>query len=101
LPTLLYLIAMALHFLAVDHALEREYGSPYERTGRWLLASAILAGGLAGILTSMREELLATLLGLNCGGVIINSMITELGSEKKDTFGRFAWEPSHIRFYCC
>jgi hypothetical protein len=89
LPTLLYLIAMALHFLAVDHSLEREYGSPYERSGRWLLAAAILAGGLGGILTSMPEELLATLLGLNCGGVIMNSMITELGNEKKGHFWPF------------
>lgn len=65
LLTLLYPIAMALHFLAVDYSLEREYGSPYDRSGRWLLAAAILAGGFGGILKSMPEELLATLLGLN------------------------------------
>ena len=89
LPTLLYLIAMALHFLGVDHSLEREYGSPYERSGKWLLSAAILAGGLAGILTSMPEELLATLLGLNSGGVIINSMIMELPTEKEGRFWPF------------
>jgi hypothetical protein len=89
LPTLLYLIAMALHFLAVDHSLEHEYGSPYEHSGKWLLAAAILAGGLAGILTSMPEELLATLLGLNAGGVIINSMIMELPTEKEGRFWPF------------
>jgi hypothetical protein len=75
LPTLLYLIAMALHFLAVNHSLEREYSSIYDRSGRWLLAAAILAGGSAGIFTSMSEDLLATLLGLNSGGVVINRMI--------------------------
>ena len=89
LPTLLYLIAMALHFLAVNHSFEREYGSSYDRSGRWLLTAAILAGGSAGIFTSMSEDLLATLLGLNSGGVIINSMIMELPTEKEGRFWPF------------
>jgi hypothetical protein len=89
LPTLLYLIAMALHFLAVNHSFEREYGSIYDHSGRWLLAAAILAGGSAGIFTSMSEEFLATLLGLNSGGVVINSMIMELPSEKGGRFWPF------------
>lgn len=89
LPTLLYLIAMALHFLAVNHSLEREYGSTYDHSGRWLLAAAILIGGSAGIFTSMSEELLATLLGLNSGGVVINSMIMELPTEKEGRFWPF------------
>ncbi len=88
LPTLLYLIAMALHFLAVNHSLEREYGSIYDHSGRWLLAAAVLAGGVAGIFTSMSEEMLATLLGFNSGGVVINSMVMELPKEKE---GRFWW----------
>jgi hypothetical protein len=89
LPTLLYLIAMGLHFLAVERSFEREYGPSYDRSGRWLLATAILAGGSAGIFTSMSEELLATLLGLNSGGVIINSMVMELPTEKEGRFWPF------------
>jgi hypothetical protein len=89
LPTLLYLIAMALHFLAVNHSFEREYGFSYDHSGRWLLAAAILIGGSAGIFTSMSEELLATLLGFNSGGVVINSMIMELPTEKEGRFWAF------------
>jgi uncharacterized protein YqgC (DUF456 family) len=89
LPTLLYLVAMALHFLTVDHSLGREYGARYYGSGRWLLAGAILVGGFAGIATSMSEDLLATLLGLNSGGVIINSMIMELPKEKEGRFWPF------------
>jgi hypothetical protein len=88
LPTLFYLIAMALHFLVVNHSLEREYGATYDHSGRWLLAAAVLAGGVAGIFTSMSEEMLATLLGFNSGGVVINSMVMELPTEKE---GRFWW----------
>ena len=88
LPTLLYLIAMTLHFLAVNHSFEREYGSIYDHGGRWLLAAAVVVGGSAGIFTSMSEELLATLLGFNSGGVVINSMVMELPTEKQ---GRFWW----------
>jgi hypothetical protein len=88
LPTLLYLIAMTLHFLAVNHSFEREYGSTYDHGGRWILAAAVVVGGSVGIFTSMSEELLATLLGFNSGGVVINSMIMELPTEKQ---GRFWW----------
>lgn len=89
LPTLFYLIGMALHFLGVEHSFEREYGRIYDRSGRWLLAAAILAGGSAGIFTSMSEELLATLLGLNFGGVIINSMVMELPTKEDGRFWPF------------
>jgi hypothetical protein len=88
LPTLLYLIAMTLHFLAVNHSFEREYGSIYDRSGRWILAAGVVVGGAAGIFTSMSEEMLATLLGFNSGGVVINSMVMELPTEKE---GRFWW----------
>jgi hypothetical protein len=89
LPTLLYLIAMTLHFLAVNHSFEREYGSTYDRSGRWLLAAAVVVGGAAGIFTSMSEEMLATLLGFNSGGVVINSMVMELPTEKEGRFWYF------------
>jgi hypothetical protein len=89
LPTLLYLIAMTLHFLAVNHSFEREYGSTYDQSGRWILAAAVVLGGAAGIFTSMSEELLATLLGFNSGGVVINSMIMELPTEKEGRFWAF------------
>ena len=89
LPTLLYLIAMTLHFLAVNHSFEHEYGSTYDHGGRWILAAAVVVGGSAGIFTSMSEELLATLLGFNSGGVVINSMIMELPTEKEGRFWYF------------
>jgi hypothetical protein len=89
LPTVLYVVAMTLHFLSIDHLLAREYGGAYYRIGRWVLATAVLLGGATGITTSMSEELLATLLGLNSGGVIINSMITELPKEKEGRFWPF------------
>jgi hypothetical protein len=89
LPTLLYLIAMTLHFLAVNHSFEREYGFTYDHGGRWLLAAAVVVGGSAGIFTSMSEELLATLLGFNSGGVVINSMVMELPTEREGRFWAF------------
>jgi len=91
LPTLLYVVAMALHFLSIDHSLGREYGAAYHRVGRWVLAAAVLLGGATGIATSMSEALLATLLGLNSGGVIINSMIMELPKEKEGRFWPFCF----------
>jgi hypothetical protein len=89
LPTLLYLIAMTLHFLAVNHSFEREYGFTYDHSGRWILAAAVVVGGSAGTFTSMSEEVLATLLGFNSGGVVINSMVMELPTEKEGRFWAF------------
>ena len=47
----------------------------------------------------MSEELLATLLGFNSGGVVINSMVMELPTRKK-SFWDSAWERSGIHFFC-
>lgn len=91
LPTVLYVVAMALHFLSIDHSLGREYGAVYQGVGRWVLAAAVLLGGATGIATSMSEALLATLLGLNSGGVIINTMIMELPKEKEGRFWPFCF----------
>lgn len=91
LPTVLYVVAMALHFLSIDHSLGRENDAAYHRIGRWVLAAAVLLGGATGMATSMSEALLATLLGLNSGGVIINTMIMELPKEKEGRFWPFCF----------
>jgi hypothetical protein len=43
-----YGLAMALHFLIVDHSLREEHGQVYDRGGRWVLATSVLAGWMAG-----------------------------------------------------
>jgi hypothetical protein len=84
-----YLVAMSLHFLGTDHALRREYGRWYDSRGKWVLAGGVLAGWLVASLSPLSIEVLATLMGLVGGGVVMNSMITELPKEKEGRFWPF------------
>ncbi len=89
LPVFLYALAMGLHFLAVDHALGREHGNLYARPGRQILAAAVLAGWLCGVLAEFHKPVVLTLLGFVSGGVVMNSMIMELPTEKEGRFWAF------------
>lgn len=85
----LYAVAMGLHFLSVDHSLLREHAARYLRPGRYILAAAVLAGWACGVLVEIPGPLVCTLMGLVSGGVIMNSMITELPREKEGKFWAF------------
>jgi zinc transporter ZupT len=86
---ILYFVAMFLHFLGADHSLRREHGRLYDRSGKWVLAGAVLTGWVAGSLSSIPETVLATLQGFVGGGVVINSMIMELPKENDGRFWPF------------
>ena len=85
----LYLVAMFLHFLGADHSLRREHGALYDRSGKWVLAGAVLAGWIVGSLSFIPETVLSTLQGFVGGGVVINSMIMELPKENNGRFWPF------------
>jgi len=85
----LFFIAMSLHFLAICHSLRVEHGALYDRSGKWVLAGGVLAGWVAGTVSSLPEAFFATLMGLVGGGVVINSLIMELPKEKEGRFWPF------------
>ena len=89
IPILLYTLAMGLHFLALDNALGREHENLYACPGRQILAAAASAGWLCGVWVEFPKPVIITLLGLVSGGVVMNSMIMELPSEKEGRFGFF------------
>jgi len=74
----LYALAMAFHLLLVDHSLAQERYRLYESRGRWILALAVMAGWLVGILTPIPEQWLARITGFVCGGVLMNTLVVEL-----------------------
>ena len=81
--------AMALHFLGVAASLREEHGSRYDRVGGPLLALASLAGCATGLTLELPIPLVAGLMGLVGGGVIANTVISELPREKEGRFGAF------------
>ena len=90
LPIALYAIAMGLHFIGVDHSLQREHGATYMRVGRFVLAAAALAGWSVAMLTEISRAAIITSLALISGGVVMNSMVMELPTEKEGRFWPFA-----------
>lgn len=84
--TALYALAIALHFLGVDHALREEHGIAYEKVGRFLLAAMALLGWGMGLLFSLPHYVLALLVAFVSGAIIMNSTIMELPSEKDGRF---------------
>jgi hypothetical protein len=87
----LFALAIAVHFLGVDHALREEYGAVYHRIGRFALAGMALLGWGVGMLVTLPRPVLALLVAFISGAVIMNSSITELPSESKGRFLPFMY----------
>jgi hypothetical protein len=85
----LYSLAMAFHFLLVDHSLAEQRHQAYESLGRWILALAIIAGWSVGMIRSIPELWLARISGFVCGGVIMNSLVVELPEGRGGRFWYF------------
>ncbi len=73
-----YSLAMALHFLIVDNSLRKEHGAVYDRSGRWVLAAAVLLGWGVGAFLTAPERIVTTLGGFVAGGVVLNSIKDEM-----------------------
>jgi hypothetical protein len=84
-----YGVAMALHFLIVDHSLREEHGRVYHRAGRGVLAAGVLAGWLVGATTPLSEMVFARLFAVLAGGVVITSLKAELPREREGRFWPF------------
>jgi hypothetical protein len=78
----LYGFAIAFHFLTVDYALRREYGSAYQRIGRYVLAAMTVMGWTAGMLFALPQYVIAPSVAFVAGAIIMNSMIVELPAEQ-------------------
>ena len=84
-----YGLAMALHFLIVDHSLREEHGRVYDHGGRWVLAVSVLIGWAAGATTPLSEVVFARLFAVLAGGVVITSLKAELPGEREGRFWPF------------
>jgi len=86
---ILYMIAMAVHFLIVDHSLGEEHGRAYGRGARWILAGSVVAGWLIALAMPLSETVVARLFAVLAGGVVITSLRSELPDDRKGRFWPF------------
>jgi hypothetical protein len=82
----LYAVAIVFHFLAVAHELQNEHGAAYTRLGRWVLAAAAILGWTVGQMVALPFSVLALLVAFLSGAIMMNSLISELPSEKEGQF---------------
>jgi hypothetical protein len=85
----LYVLAMAIHFLVVNHSLAEEHGELYRRHGRWYLAASVAAGWALGALAPLSEIAFARLFAVLAGGVVITSLRSELPDDRRGRFWPF------------
>ncbi len=87
---LVYALAMALHFFVNDYGLRQDHPRLYHRTGRWVLAAAVVLGCVLGAAFTFSEAAVAALVAFLGGGVVLNVLKEELPDDRKSRFWPFA-----------
>ncbi|KYH26793.1 hypothetical protein HAPAU_18990 [Halalkalicoccus paucihalophilus] len=85
-----FIVAMALHFLVNDYGLRHHHARSYHRIGRWLLAGGVLLGWGLGTAITLGEIALAVPVGFLGGAVVLNAIKEELPEERESRFWSFA-----------
>jgi len=84
-----YSVAMALHFMVNDVALQHDHQQLFARSGRWILAAATLVGWAVGATTELSELGVSAVTAFIAGAIILNVLKEELPSERNSRFGAF------------
>ncbi|MCL4763563.1 MAG: hypothetical protein KJ018_17605 [Burkholderiales bacterium] len=84
-----YALAMAVHFLVVNHSLAEEHGAMYRTHGRFVLAASVAAGWLLGTVAQLAPGAFARLFAVLAGGVVITSLRSELPDGRRGRFWPF------------
>lgn len=84
---LLFTVAMGLHFILTDRGLEEHYGHRFQRSGRIILAAALIAGWALDALFAPNSTLVVALLTAALGGsILLNVFKEELPSNRNSSF---------------
>ncbi|MFC2949578.1 hypothetical protein [Virgibacillus sediminis] len=89
IKAIFYGVAVGLHFMAVSHDMWREDSERYERGGRYVLASGIIAGWIAGVLLPLPPYVLAIIYAFISGAMIFVVLKKELPEEENTHFPTF------------
>lgn len=84
-----FAVAMGVHFLVNDHALEQDHGALYRRRGRWIVAAGVLVGWLVAVTVPVSQVAVGVFTALLGGGVVLNVLKEELPRERESSFVAF------------
>ncbi|GAB3537907.1 hypothetical protein GCM10027443_31760 [Pontibacter brevis] len=86
---ILFTIAMALHFLVNDYALQEHHKEIYRKYGQWILVLALLLGWAVGYIQGVNETTVFILTAFIGGGVVLNVLKEELPEERESRYWAF------------
>lgn len=85
----LYCVAMGLHFLVNDFALQSDHKALFSRRGRWVLSAMPLMGWAVGAMTEVSELAVSALTAFIGGSIILNVLKEELSEDRNSRIGAF------------
>lgn len=88
-PLRFFTLAVATHFLVNDYGLRDHFRRAYDRTGRWIVAAAVLVGWAVGTVTTMSPLVTTPLVAFLAGGIILNVLKEELPEHRKSRYSAF------------
>lgn len=87
---IVYVVAMALHFIVNDFSLSEDHKWAYRRQGRWILSASVVLGWAVGSQAEISEAFTAVLFAFLAGGIILNVLKEELPQARESRFWTFA-----------
>ncbi|MDH2244147.1 hypothetical protein N5J70_19580 [Pseudomonas sp. GD03909] len=84
-----YTVAMSLHFMVNDVALQHDHQRLFAQRGRWILAGSTLVGWAFGAIIELSELGVSAVTAFIAGAIILNVLKEELPSERNSRFGAF------------
>ncbi|HEX7004565.1 MAG TPA: hypothetical protein VF168_10310 [Trueperaceae bacterium] len=85
-----FVVAMALHFIVNDFGLREDHKTDYHTKGRWILATAVVAGWALGESIAFPKGVVTALFAFLAGGIVLNVLSEELPEERHSRFWAFA-----------
>ena len=85
----LLVIALALHFLGVNHTLWIHYRERFDRVGRWIFAASLLCGWVLGVMTDFAETIYIGMYSFLAGAIIVSVFNDELPNRNEGQFWPF------------
>jgi hypothetical protein len=88
-PLILFTIALALHYFAIDYSLCKAHEKVYNAIGKWILIASLYFGWFLGTVVTLPAALVALVSAFIGGGVIMNVIRHELPGNTPHTMRTF------------
>jgi hypothetical protein len=85
----LLVIALALHFLGINHTLWIHYRDRFDKLGRWTFAASLFFGWVLGVMTEFAQTIYIAMYSFLAGAIIVSVFNDELPNRHEGQFWPF------------